>query len=70
MQGLAKQHEQAERSQRAVQAEWRAELVAVREGLELRTAQLHAELVAASQRLEKSQPLSPWGLIRLSLIHI
>ena len=51
-QSLALQHAQSERSQRAMQAERRAELMAVREELELRTAQLHGELVVANERLE------------------
>ena len=39
-----------------MQAEWRAELIAVREGLELRTAQLEHDFVGACERLETNSP--------------
>jgi DNA repair exonuclease SbcCD ATPase subunit len=55
-QAMVLQTEQTDRAQRAVQAEWRAELMAVREGLELRTSQLQHELIGACERLETNSP--------------
>ena len=49
---LSLQQEQAEREQRAVDAEQRAELAAVKEGLGLRKAQLREALGVASEALD------------------
>ena len=50
--GMAMQEEQAKRKQKALAAERRAELHAVREGLDLRVAQLREELDRATRALE------------------
>jgi len=50
--GMAVQEEQAARKQKALAAERRAELHAVREGLDLRVAQLREELDRATRALE------------------